>query len=119
MKQKITGYLKDEENHWVAKLECGHGQHLRHDPPWMEREWVTTPEGRASRLGLELNCVRCDEMGEAILKALTEQIKRTLPQAYEDAGISGLCDEGRWEAAFGKIEFSQLKDLLQKALRKD
>jgi hypothetical protein len=43
----------------VADLECGHTQHVRHDPPWQVREWVTTPEGRASRLGTELDCVKC------------------------------------------------------------
>jgi hypothetical protein len=60
MKQPITGYHQDEEGHWVAELACGHGQHVRHDPPWQVREWVTTPAGRASRLGVELECVRCD-----------------------------------------------------------
>jgi hypothetical protein len=60
VKQPIVGYHRDEEGHWVAELGCGHGQHVRHDPPWQVREWVTTPEGRASRLGVELECVRCD-----------------------------------------------------------
>jgi hypothetical protein len=61
MKQKIVGYHVDSENHWVAELECGHDQHVRHAPPMTERPWVTTEEGRASRLGQELNCVKCDE----------------------------------------------------------
>ena len=56
----MTGFHLDEEGHWVAELECGHTQHVRHDPPWQVREWVTTPEGRASRLGMVLNCVHCD-----------------------------------------------------------
>lgn len=58
----IIGFEKDEEDHWIARLECGHGQHVRHDPPWMVREWVTTEEGRASRLGVKLNCKKCDEV---------------------------------------------------------
>ena len=61
MRRAIIGFEKDEHDHWVAMLECGHGQHVRHDPPWTVREWVTTAEGRASRLGTELNCRRCDE----------------------------------------------------------
>jgi hypothetical protein len=61
MRRTIIGFHRDEENHWVAELECGHNQHVRHDPPWMIREWVTTEEGRRSRLGMELNCKRCDE----------------------------------------------------------
>ena len=60
MNRRITGFHRDEEDHWVAELECGHGQHVRHDPPWQGRPWVTTADGRASRLGVMLNCVRCD-----------------------------------------------------------
>lgn len=57
--RRITGFHTDEEGHWVAELECGHGQHVRHDPPMVTRPWVLTPEGRASRLGAVLQCVRC------------------------------------------------------------
>jgi hypothetical protein len=55
----IVGFHTDEEGHWVAELECGHGQHVRHDPPWQNRPWVLTPEGRAAFLGVELRCVKC------------------------------------------------------------
>ena len=61
MKRKITGYEKDDEGHWRAALDCGHYQHVRHDPPLTTREWVLTREGRVSRLGFDLNCKRCDE----------------------------------------------------------
>ena len=60
MKQKIVGYHKDEEDHWVARLVCGHFQHVRHDPPWVNRLWVITAEGRDSMLGFELECKKCD-----------------------------------------------------------
>jgi len=33
MNQKIIGYHQDEEKHWAAELECGHNQHVRHQPP--------------------------------------------------------------------------------------
>jgi hypothetical protein len=68
MNRKITGFHTDFENHWVAELECGHCQHMRHDPPWIERPWVMTQEGRNSRLGEELNCVQCDELAKEIVK---------------------------------------------------
>jgi Protein of unknown function (DUF3565) len=61
MKRRITGYGKDEHGDWRAELECGHYQHVRHNPPLVTREWVTTEMGRNSRLGFELNCKRCDE----------------------------------------------------------
>ncbi|MGB7211358.1 MAG: DUF3565 domain-containing protein [Gemmatimonadales bacterium] len=61
MQRAITGFHRDDEGHWVAELACGHGQHVRHDPPWQVREWVTTLEGRAGRIGTLLECRRCDE----------------------------------------------------------
>mmetsp|Transcript_20269 Transcript_20269/g.29397 ORF Transcript_20269/g.29397 Transcript_20269/m.29397 type:complete len:137 (+) Transcript_20269:69-479(+) len=59
IKQPIVGYHKDEENHWVAELECGHFQHVRHNPPMTERPWVLTEEGRRSFLGYKLVCKKC------------------------------------------------------------
>ncbi|HKH82501.1 MAG TPA: DUF3565 domain-containing protein [Gemmatimonadales bacterium] len=43
----------------MAELECGHTQHLRHDPPWQVRPWVTTSEGRTRHLGTPLTCRLC------------------------------------------------------------
>ena len=65
MQQAIVGFHKDEEEHWVAELACGHGQHVRHDPPWQIREWVTTSEGRAGWVGRALDCKLCDAVPEA------------------------------------------------------
>ena len=61
MKSAIIGFDQDDENHWRAKLECGHYQHVRHEPPLRVREWVLTDAGRASRLGQKLECRKCDE----------------------------------------------------------
>lgn len=61
MERHIVGYHLDEERHWVAELDCGHNQHVRHNPPWINRVWVTTAEGRAGRLGSVLRCKKCDE----------------------------------------------------------
>ena len=66
MKQKITGFETDDDGHWRAILECGHRQHVRHDPPMTIREWVLTPEGRDSRIGFELYCKRCDEEPDSL-----------------------------------------------------
>jgi Protein of unknown function (DUF3565) len=60
MKQPIVGFLKDESDDWVARLACGHNQHVRHDPPWQNRPWVVTHEGRDAKIGEMLNCVKCD-----------------------------------------------------------
>ena len=61
MKQRIIGFHQDEHGDWVADLECGHGQHVRHDPPWSERPWVRTLRGREQKLGATLLCKQCDE----------------------------------------------------------
>ena len=60
MRQPIVGYHQDELGDWVAELACGHGQHVRHEPPWQSRPWVVTDEGRTRFLGVMLECVRCD-----------------------------------------------------------
>jgi hypothetical protein len=60
MQRRIVGFHQDDERHWVARLECGHTQHVRHDPPWQVRTWVTTAQGRAGRLGTTLDCRACD-----------------------------------------------------------
>ena len=59
MERRIVGFHQDEERHWVAELDCGHTQHVRHDPPWQVRPWVTTAEGRAEHLGTSLECPGC------------------------------------------------------------
>lgn len=60
MYRAIVDYHQDEEGHWVAELACGHNQHVRHDPPWVQRTWVMSEQGRNAKLGFELDCKRCD-----------------------------------------------------------
>ncbi len=64
--RRVTGFRRDDEGHWVAELECGHTQHLRHDPPWQRRPWVLTPAGREGFLGRTLDCVPCAEGGGGV-----------------------------------------------------
>ena len=61
--RKIVGFHLDENLDWVAELECGHQQHVRHNPPWTVHHWVTTAEGRKAHLGHDLPCVACSLMG--------------------------------------------------------
>ena len=61
MDQAIVGYHLDDEGHWVAELSCGHFQHVRHDPPWQNRPWTQTPEGRDAMRGRLLACRKCDQ----------------------------------------------------------
>ncbi|SOD40036.1 DUF3565 domain-containing protein [Nitrosovibrio sp. Nv4] len=61
MDRPITGFELDSEGDPIALLSCGHMQHVRHNPPFINRPWVTTEEGRNSMMGQTLNCVRCDK----------------------------------------------------------
>lgn len=57
--QTIQAFHQDEAGHWVARLACGHGQHVRHDPPWQNRPWTQTEQGRKQQLGATLPCMKC------------------------------------------------------------
>lgn len=106
MQRPIIGFRTDAEGDWVALLSCGHPQHVRHRPPFTLRPWVVTDEGRKSRLGVPLNCVRCDafEMpaGFAPYKETPVFTEATVPDALRKdhttrPGVWGriVVDEGR------------------------
>ena len=60
MIRQIEGFHQDEVGDWVAELSCLHGQHVRHQPPFRERPWVVTDEGRSAHIGSDLDCPLCD-----------------------------------------------------------
>jgi steroid delta-isomerase-like uncharacterized protein len=60
MKQRIIGFHQDEFGDWVAELACNHNQHVRHQPPFQMRPWVTNEQGRQQQVGAELECRKCD-----------------------------------------------------------
>ena len=61
MKQAIVSFDTDDEGHWRALLACGHHQHLRHRPPLESRPWILDPAERKTRIGVELECKKCDD----------------------------------------------------------
>jgi hypothetical protein len=58
--RQIVGFHRDEVSDWAAALACGYGRPRRHQPPWQDRPWVLTPEGRQRQLGMEVDCRTCD-----------------------------------------------------------
>jgi hypothetical protein len=58
--KRIIGFHQDEARDWVAELECGHFQHVRHNPPWINRPWALSKEGRAAAIGQGLQCRKCE-----------------------------------------------------------
>jgi tellurite methyltransferase len=73
MQREITGFRQDEVGDWVADLQCHHGQHVRHRPPFQQRAWVETTQGRTEHIGTTLDCPLCDraEVPDGLVVART------------------------------------------------
>ena len=50
-----------------------------------------------------------EDLAKRIRNACLEAVR----QAYEDAGVQGLCAEGRWEAAIGALRTLDLTPVLR------
>ena len=50
---------------------------------------------------------------EDLAKRIRDACLEAVLQAYEDAGVQGLCAEGRWEAAVGALKAVELAPLLR------
>lgn len=98
--RRIEGFERDEDGAWVARLDCGHPQHVRHDPPWQVRPWVQAPDGRADKIGFALDCPYCDM---PVLPA-GAQVYRCTPAFDETTVPDGLKRAHRTrEGAWGRI----------------
>lgn len=86
MERSITGYHRDEHGDWVAELDCGHNQHVRHQPPWQLRPWVNSADGRREHLGTLLSCVLCDRR-ELPTNARRRRVTRTFDDTDMPAGL--------------------------------
>jgi hypothetical protein len=85
--RKIVGFHLDENLEWVAELECGHSQHVRHNPPWTNRHWVTTLEGRQQHLGTKLPRLDC-----VLTESRAKSDERHGPLFFRPTSLSGHTD---------------------------
>lgn len=89
MERRIVGFLEDDAGDWVAELDCGHTQHVRHKPPFENRGWVATSEGRAQKIGQVIECVHCPEPelppGAAPYRRTDEFTELTIPDGLKRA----------------------------------
>jgi aminoglycoside 6'-N-acetyltransferase I len=83
--RRIIDFRQDSEQHWVAELECGHAQHVRHTPPWQVRPWVLTAEGRAQYLGTRLRCRLCEEEGRQ--RGVELRVRQARPADAQDWAV--------------------------------
>lgn len=116
MKQKILAFHIDEEEHWVADLECGHRQHVRHDPPFHPRPWVTVPELREQHKGTELDCRRCDEVGRVVAKAVLNLALEALHDAQIESAAAGMCQRGQIDLAIDYLKSLDLDKISQDSI---
>ena len=97
MRRTILGFHPDDGGEWVAELSCLHGQHIRHRPPFQERPWVLSEEGRAERVGGHLDCPLCDRAelpdGLTVVRTAGPFDERSLPAGLRRAHRVA---EGTW-----------------------
>jgi tellurite methyltransferase len=105
----ILAFHQDEAGDWVARLACGHAQHMRHQPPWQERPWVMTAAGRQKKIGTSLDCPVCDQIA---LPDSAREYKRTpifteatLPRALVTDHWTKAGTWGRIVVSEGRVEF--------------
>jgi hypothetical protein len=128
MKRRIASFHQDKIGDWVADLDCRHTRHVRHNPPSTSRKWVLSPEGRKRHIGVELDCKLCDEIMNQegniedylskqnrlrIAEATRGACLKVAIEAYEDAKIRGVCQEGAWDLAVDSMKSLNVEQVLE------
>ena len=110
MIRTIERFTEDEHGDWVAELSCLHRQHVRHQPPFVQRPWVLTEEGRAEHLGRQLDCPLCDRAelppGLAVARVAGPFDASTLPAALRSAHRVADHTWGRLHVLEGSLGFT-------------
>ncbi len=109
MDRSIVGFHLDGEGYWVAELDCGHNQHVRHRPPFELRPWVLEEAGRTAHLSTPLGCPLCDrgELPEVLRFAWrsAEWGSRSLPTGLRRAHKLASGTWGRLFVEGGRLRF--------------
>ena len=105
----IVGFRQDDAGDWIAELACLHSQHIRHQPPFLERPWVIDASERAARIGSEWDCPLCDraELPEGLRVARTAGPfdAVTLPAGLRTTHRVGAGTWGRLRVLEGSVGF--------------
>lgn len=118
MNQKIVSFHLDENQDWVADLECGHKQHLRDNPPMESRPWVHDKQQRENHKGQQLNCKRCDEFSLVVAKAILNFSIKVLKEAEIESAAAAMCKEGQIELAIDRLKNMDLVSISKDAVLK-
>ncbi|MGE3447780.1 MAG: DUF3565 domain-containing protein [Microbacteriaceae bacterium] len=110
MIRAIDRFHADDQGDWVAELSCLHNQHVRHNPPFQERPWVTTETGRAERIGAPLDCPLCDRLelpdGLEVVRSAGPFDADTLPAGLRRAHYVADRTWGRLRVLDGVVVFA-------------
>ncbi len=109
MIRTISAFERDEKGDWVAELSCWHRQHVRHLPPFQERQWVLSAEGRASHVGSPIECGPCDRAelpdGLSMLAQAGPWDQDSVPAGLRKAHLTPAGRWGRLCVAEGGLSF--------------
>lgn len=61
MKRAIDRLEQDSAGEWIARLDCAHRRHVRHEPPRVEHPWLLDARGRDGAIGATIECGLCAE----------------------------------------------------------
>ncbi|MCU7959108.1 MAG: DUF3565 domain-containing protein, partial [gamma proteobacterium symbiont of Bathyaustriella thionipta] len=111
MQRAIVDFSTDEKDEPIAWLNCGHPQHVRHEPPFVNRPWVLQPETRQQMLGQSLNCVRCDaaEWPQTVVRfdRSIDHSEVNMPDEWQQGDATAVGVWGRIHVTEGRLHYSQ------------
>jgi tellurite resistance-related uncharacterized protein len=109
VQREIIGFEADDVGDWVARLDCLHRQHVRHDPPFRLAAWVEDPDGRARHIGTTLSCPLCDrcELPADLIVVRTTAAwdEQTMPTALRRSHRVASGTWGRLRVTEGSLRF--------------
>lgn len=109
MDRTIVEFHLDGDGDWVAELDCGHRQHVRHRPPFQMRPWVLDDEERDARVLTLLECPLCDRQempdGLRFVWRSAEWGARSLPTGLRRAHKLAPGTWGRLIVEEGRVAF--------------
>ena len=109
MERRIVGFTQDDAGDWVARLDCLHRQHVRHNPPFRSAPWVLDDDSRSSRVGAALDCPLCDraELPDdlTVQRVTPTWDEQSLPTALRRAHRVAAGNWGRIRVVDGELRF--------------
>jgi tellurite resistance-related uncharacterized protein len=89
VERRIVAFFNDDAGDWVARLDCLHRQHVRHNPPFRCASWVLDDDARSWHVGTALDCPLCDRAelppDLEVIRVTDTWDEQTMPQGLRRA----------------------------------